>query len=619
MGDSAAQTQNVTISASANSDPTCPSTFNTSAKPGQQRAITPTCSDADADPLHFAKQSEPAHGTLTSNDGVLRYTATAGYTGPDSFTYRAGDDFGGQSAVSTVAITVSNTNTAPTCATGPFGYTVAAGAQLLLPAAPCSDADGDALTIEIPTQPAHGTLTANPDGTGTYTPNAGYTGPDSFQFRAFDGTARSASGTVNITVTASPNQAPVCQPVAKKVAPSVNTTVNLSCSDPNGDAIALEKVAGPSHGTLGAIDQGTDSVVYTPAAGYTGPDSFTYRASDGAAQSAPATVSITVTHAPTCAPVSASTPGGTAVQVTLSCTDADGDALTLSKVTDPAHGTLGAFAAGKVTYTPAADYKGPDSFTYRASDGTAESAPATAAITVTNSTPACAAKSAETAFETAVEVVLSCTDADGDAVTLSIVAPPGHGTLGAISAGTVTYTPAAGFSGADSFTYRATDGTAQSAPETVSLTVRPKPSDPGTGTGGGGGNPPPPPPPPPVDTKAPSASAALAKAQKLAAALAKGLGLAITLDEAATVKVTLTVDKATARKLKLDPKAKKAVVVGTLTKSLSAGRSAVTVKLTAKARKALKKAKSVKLGVLLSAKDAAGNTGAKTAGVTLKR
>jgi len=102
-------------------------------------------------------------------------------------------------------------------------------------------------------------------------------------------------------------------------------------------------------------------------------------------------------------------------------------------------------------------------------------------------------------------------------------------------------------------------------------------------------------------------------------ALSKGLGLAITLDEAATVKVTLTVDKATARKLKLDPKAKKAVVVGTLAKSLSAGRSTVTVKLTAKARKALKKAKSVKLGVLLNAKDAAGNTGAKTAGVTLKR
>ena len=101
--------------------------------------------------------------------------------------------------------------------------------------------------------------------------------------------------------------------------------------------------------------------------------------------------------------------------------------------------------------------------------------------------------------------------------------------------------------------------------------------------------------------------------------LAKGLKLAITLDEAGTVTVTLTVDKATARKLKLDTKAKKAVVVGTLTKAAAAGKSALTVKLTAKARKALKKAKSVKLGIAVAAKDAAGNAGAKTQSATLKR
>ena len=62
----------------------------------------------------------------------------------------------------------------------------------------------------------------------------------------------------------------------------------------------------------------------------------------------------------------------------LTCTDADGDQLTLSIVTGPAHGTLGAIAAGAVTYTPDAGYFGADSFTFKASDGTADSAPATA-------------------------------------------------------------------------------------------------------------------------------------------------------------------------------------------------------------------------------------------------
>ena len=78
--------------------------------------------------------------------------------------------------------------------------------------------------------------------------------------------------------------------------------MTLACTDPDGDALTLEKVAGPSHGTLGAIDQGTKKVTYTPAAGYSGPDSFTYRATDGTATSPAATVSITVVAPPNTAP-----------------------------------------------------------------------------------------------------------------------------------------------------------------------------------------------------------------------------------------------------------------------------------------------------------------------------
>ena len=62
---------------------------------------------------------------------------------------------------------------------------------------------------------------------------------------------------------------------------------------------------------------------------------------------------------------------------------------------------------------------------------------------------------------------LTCTDADGDTLTLSIVDDPSKGTLGAISGGAVTYTPDAGEFGADSFTYKANDGDGDSAPATV--------------------------------------------------------------------------------------------------------------------------------------------------------
>ena len=86
--------------------------------------------------------------------------------------------------------------------------------------------------------------------------------------------------------------------------------------------------------------------------------------------------------APSCTDVSKAVPYGTATAVPLSCTDANGNALTLSVVGSPAHGTLGAISGGSVRYTPASRYSGPDQFTYKANDGKADSNVATARVTV---------------------------------------------------------------------------------------------------------------------------------------------------------------------------------------------------------------------------------------------
>jgi DNA-binding beta-propeller fold protein YncE len=89
--------------------------------------------------------------------------------------------------------------------------------------------------------------------------------------------------------------------------------------------------------------------------------------------------------------------------------------------------------------------------------------------------PVCANATASTAFQTPVEITLSCSDANSDALTVTPLAP-GHGTLGTVSAGKVTYTPAAGFSGADAFTFSASDGTNSSNAATAALTVAAKPT-----------------------------------------------------------------------------------------------------------------------------------------------
>ena len=240
-----------------------------------------------------------------------------------------------------------------------------------------SDPDGDVLTFAA-TQPGHGTLTGS-GASRVYTPAATYTGPDSFTFTASDGTVTSPPATVTITVTAV-NRAPTANAQTVSTNQGVALTVTLTGSDPDGDVLTFAATQ-PGHGTLTGSGA---SRVYTPAATYTGPDSFTFTASDGTVTSPPATVTITVTavnRAPTADAQTVSTNQGVALTVTLTGSDPDGGVLTFA-ATQPGHGTLTGSGASRV-YTPAATYAGPDSFTFTVSDGTVTSPPATVTITVT--------------------------------------------------------------------------------------------------------------------------------------------------------------------------------------------------------------------------------------------
>jgi VCBS repeat-containing protein len=167
-------------------------------------------------------------------------------------------------------------------------------------------------------------------------------------------------------------------------------------------------------------------------------------------------------RAPQCTDSSLTTAEDTPGSGTVSCTDADGDALTYTVVDGPAHGTLtGPGSDGSFTYTPAANHHGADSFTVKANDGAAESAIATINIDVTevNDAPTCTGGNGATQAGTPLNGTVSCTDVDGDALTFVVSTEATHGTVSAIAAdGTFTYTPAAGYSGADSFAFSASDG-----------------------------------------------------------------------------------------------------------------------------------------------------------------
>ncbi len=92
--------------------------------------------------------------------------------------------------------------------------------------------------------------------------------------------------------------------------------------------------------------------------------------------------------------------------------------------------------------------------------------------------PACQGSTASTAYQTPVTISLSCVDGDGDPVSTALASGPTHGTLGQLTDGTVTYTPANGYTGTDSFTFDGSDGTNVSSPATITLAVGAPPAPP---------------------------------------------------------------------------------------------------------------------------------------------
>lgn len=173
---------------------------------------------------------------------------------------------------------------------------------------------------------------------------------------------------------------PTCQPTSATTEEGASVTVALACF---GGGFNYEIVEGPSNGSLGAIDQDTGHVVYTPSPGFAGEDSFTYRATNPGGASAVAKATIDVDpQPPACADVATGTSQGKAIPIQLTCTG--GGKLTYSVADPPNHGSITGFdpATGVLAYKPNLEFAGEDSFTFRASNSSGDSEVASARIAV---------------------------------------------------------------------------------------------------------------------------------------------------------------------------------------------------------------------------------------------
>jgi titin len=246
------------------------------------------------------------------------------------------------------------------------------------------------LMAEVTTPAAHGTISNSPDGSFWYTPNPGFVGTDTFAFAASDGFHMSAPAQVTVTVLGGgPTVTAKSYHVATGAPLSVTGSgvlAGATDSDPAHTHLTAAVTATPAHGSLQLHADG--SFVYTPNAGYSGADSFSYAANDGAATSSPATVTLDVAGTPTLSPrtfstglnhvLSAAAPG-----VLAGATGSDATHHPTPQVVHPpTHGSLQLHADGSFVYTPQKGFSGPDTFAVAAGNGSATGATATFTVNV---------------------------------------------------------------------------------------------------------------------------------------------------------------------------------------------------------------------------------------------
>jgi CshA-type fibril repeat protein len=421
------------------------------------------------------------HGTATRNDdGTITYTPKDGFSGTDTVTYTVTDPSG---ATNTGTVTVTVTPVAgggSTSAEADATTTVPAGTGLL------DGAKGTELAVTDHTEPSHGEVTVGEDGSYTYKPEPGYSGPDGFDYTVTDGSGGTTTGTVTIVV--APKAA------ADTATTSAATPVDVAVTrNDSGTKLAVTAVSQPGHGTAtitgsttGGGATGAGSVTYTPADGFSGTDTFTYTVTDPTGGTATATVTVTVT--PTAVADALRTAANTALTMsgaTLTGNDR-GTGLTVTAHGRAEHGTVTAGTEpGSLVYTPAGGFSGTDTFEYTVTDGAGRTSTATVRVLV-----GVAAVDHWHTMSTNRSMRMSADEGvlvgdSGRGLWAAMETKPFNGTLSLEKDGSYVYTPTSNWSGRDWFTYSANDAEGTAAFARVVIDVAPVAKDDKTTTTAG--------------------------------------------------------------------------------------------------------------------------------------
>ncbi len=431
--------------------------------------------DPDGDSIRIDSFSQPTSGTVAQSGNRLVFTPSRATTGVVTFTYTVIDSRG-RTARGTVTVSVAEPVRIAPQAVDDLASMIVGNTTTVNPLANDIDPDGSpgGLSITGISAPSGAGLTAVQQGSGVRLVG-NQVGNYTVRYTIADADGLTAAGTISVVVQPVPNTAPNANNdsgTTMQVPFTIDVLINDS--DPDGGVLSLVGVTPVSPSGAGSATVSAGQVVYTPSSSFSGVATFGYTVRDSGGLTDTATVTVTVTACPalpSMTSISSTTRFNTPVLVPLFAAVPAGNTISVGSVNQ---GTVALQGGGTgVLYTPPTTFNGTATFAYTARNTCSQTATGTVTVTV-NRAPVAVADTISTPRNTAVVVPVLANDTDPDTDSPLVVdsVTNGPGGSAALSAGVVTFTPAGGFVGVATFTYRVRDpGGLVSAAGTVRVTV----------------------------------------------------------------------------------------------------------------------------------------------------
>ena len=433
--------------------------------------------------LTILSYSLAANGIVVPNtDGTFTYIPIGSFTGPDYFFYQVCDGVGNcQQTIVAVTVLPSGNPALPPIAHNDMVQTALGQAVTIPVLTNDSDPQGTPLTITNHTNAANGSVLVNANGTITFTPNAGFSGNNTFTYTICNVQGLCATATVSVAVgSAAPSN---LYPFAENdyaVAP-IGAPVNISLLandvEPNGQPLSATVLSNPMHGTV-SLNPATGVAIYTPTSGYQGIDYFTYMACDAGLPVLCDTAYVAITIGSGNVPPIAQDDTAFGMEnatvfilVILNDSDANDPLADLTITTLPLLPQNGTVTINglQVIYQPNTGFTGTDQFTYTICDPAGACDEATVTVII-NAMVQANVDAATTVENTPVNINVLTND-QGANIGISNVGTAANGTVVVLSGGIISYTPNNGFIGTDEFTYNICDNMGNCSQSIVTVTV----------------------------------------------------------------------------------------------------------------------------------------------------